>query len=129
MEGLDLDFIGYSVALLAAGITLGWHLSTRHHIQIFGDLLDALGVSPDELEKLKFDDDLDETTVAITVEKVGNNLYAYTKENPKFLAQGQTREELLKSLGEKLIDATVIIHEDDEGYEIMQTTESAAEAS
>jgi hypothetical protein len=60
-----------------------------------------------------------ETEIAITVEQLNGNLYAYTKENPKFIAQGRNREELITALGQKLNDATILISEGDEGFEIM----------
>jgi hypothetical protein len=105
---------------------LGWVISHWYCIRTFGDILEYFGITVDDLENMKIEellvkkeDECDENEVAITVETVNGQLYAYTKENPRFLAQGRNREELINALGEKLSDATILISEGDEGFEIM----------
>jgi hypothetical protein len=107
---------------------LGWVISHWYCIRTFGDILEYFGITVDDLENMKIEellakkeDEHDETEVAITVETVNGQLYAYTKENPRFLAQGRNREELITALGEKLSDATILISEGDEGFELMTT--------
>jgi hypothetical protein len=106
---------------------LGWVISHWYCIRTFGDILDYFGITVDDLENMKIEELLDnqgnsdETEVAITVETVNGQLYAYTKENPRFLAQGRNREELITALGEKLSDVTILISEGDEGFELMTT--------
>jgi len=107
---------------------LGWVISHWYCIRTFGDILEYFGITVDDLENMKIEellvkkgDESDETEVAITVETVNGQLYAYTKENPRFLAQGRNREELINALGEKLSDATILISEGDEGFELMTT--------
>jgi len=107
---------------------LGWVISHWYCIRTFGDILEYFGITVDDLENMKIEellvkkgDESDETEVAITVETVNGQLYAYTKENPRFLAQGRNREELINALGEKLSDVTILISEGDEGFELMTT--------
>ena len=106
---------------------LGWVISHWYCIRTFGDILEYFGITVDDLENMKIEELLDnqgnsdETEVAITVETVNGQLYAYTKENPRFLAQGRNREELITALGEKLSDVTILISEGDEGFELMTT--------
>jgi hypothetical protein len=106
---------------------LGWFISHWYCIRTFGDILEYFGITVDDLENMKIEELLDnqgnsdETEVAITVETVNGQLYAYTKENPRFLAQGRNREELINALGEKLSDVTILISEGDEGFELMTT--------
>jgi len=106
---------------------LGWVISHWYCIRTFGDILDYFGITVEDLENMKIEELLDnqgnsdETEVAITVETVNGQLYAYTKENPRFLAQGRNREELITALGEKLSDVTILISEGDEGFELMTT--------
>jgi len=107
---------------------LGWVISHWYCIRTFGDILEYFGITVDDLENMKIEellvkkeDEPDETEVAITVETVNGQLYAYTKENPRFLAQGRNREELINALGEKLSDVTILISEGDEGFELMTT--------
>lgn len=106
---------------------LGWVISHWYCIRTFGDILEYFGITVEDLENMKIEELLDnqgnsdETEVAITVETVNGQLYAYTKENPRFLAQGRNREELITALGEKLSDVTILISEGDEGFELMTT--------
>jgi hypothetical protein len=111
------------VAVSVVSFALGWCICHWHCIRTFGDILEYFGISIEDLENMKIDE-LDEnvsseTEIAITVEQLNGNLYAYTKENPRFLAQGRDREELINALGQKLNDATILISEGDEGFEIM----------
>lgn len=124
------DIVWYSISIVVVGFILGWKLSARHHMQIFGDILDALGVTESQLNAIRIDEDgQEDKPIAITVEQVGGNLYAYTKENPRFLAQGTTPEELRQSLSERLLNADVIIYEDDAGYDVMKHLNSATEVA
>jgi molybdopterin converting factor small subunit len=116
------SYIGVGVSCFV----LGWVISHWYCIRTFGDILDYFGITVDDLENMNLEELLvdqeeesDENEVAITVEQVNGQLFAYTKENPRFLAQGRNREELITALGEKLSDVTILISEGDEGFEIM----------
>jgi hypothetical protein len=117
------SYIGVGVSCFV----LGWVISHWYCIRTFGDILEYFGITVEDLENMKIEELLDnqgnsdETEVAITVETVNGQLYAYTKENPRFLAQGRNREELITALGEKLSDVTILISEGDEGFELMTT--------
>lgn len=111
------------VAVSVVSFALGWWICHWYCIRTFGDILEYFDISIEDLENMKIDyldeNVSSETEIAITVEQLNGNLYAYTKENPKFLAQGRNREELITALGQKLNDATILISEGDEGFEIM----------
>lgn len=116
------------VAVGVVCFIIGWSISHWSTVKTFAAILHYFGITNEDLESMN--DDLvrnitkqDETTVAITVEEVDGMLYCYTKENPKFLAQGRNREELLKALAVKLHDVTVIISENDAGFHLLTTKE------
>ena len=116
------SYIGVGVSCFV----LGWVISHWHCIRTFGDILDYFGITVEDLENMNLEELLvekeeesDENEVSITVEQVNGQLFAYTKENPRFLAQGRNREELINALGEKLSDVTILISEGDEGFELM----------
>lgn len=114
------SYIGVGLGSFA----LGWGICHWHCIRTFSDILEYFGIGIEDLENMKLEevdevDESDENEVAITVEQVNGQLFAYTKENPRFLAQGRNREELITALGVKLSDATILISEGDEGFEIM----------
>jgi hypothetical protein len=116
------SYIGVGLSSFVAG----WVISHWYCIRTFGDILEYFGITIDDLENMKIEgltntEQSDENEIAITVEQVNGQLYAYTKHNPRFLAQGGNREELITALGEKLNDATVLISEGDEGFELMTT--------
>lgn len=112
------------VAVGVVCFIVGWSISYWSTVKTFAAILHYFGITNEDLESMN--DDLvrnitkpDETEVAITVEEVDGLLYAYTKENPRFLAQGRNREELLKALAAKLHDVTVLISEDDAGFHLL----------
>jgi hypothetical protein len=121
------DYWSY-IAVGLGSFVLGWGICHWYCIRTFGDILEYFGITIADLENMKFDgfpiehaDESDENEVAITVEQVNGQLFAYTRENPRFLAQGRNREELLDALGQKLNNATILISEDDEGFHLMVT--------
>lgn len=121
------DYWSY-IAVGVSSFVVGWVISHWYCIRTFGDILEYFGITTEDLENMKIEgfpiehaDESDENEVAITVEQVNGQLFAYTRENPRFLAQGRNREELLDALGQKLNNATILISEDDEGFHLMVT--------
>jgi hypothetical protein len=83
-------------------------------------ILQKIGIDDLSKELAKFHRNGNDTkNIAITIEQENGILFAYSKENPKFLAQGKTAEELLQNIGNRFIDVNITIGEHDKGYEIL----------
>lgn len=113
--------------LIVTGVVSGaisWYICMTECTKVFTHILKEIGVDdiPRVLKSVNVKNNIGTSEepvkdVAITVEKDNDILYAYTKFQPKFLAQGKTPEELFQNLGRRLINANVIINEDDDGYD------------
>lgn len=119
--------------------SLGWYLgsraSTKFHLTLFKMILQDLGVSnkdlirvarktgaefitPEQEEKFKAAEDAEMDHVEIKIEKHGEMLYAFRKDNDAFLGQGVGREALIEAMAKRLknVHLTVV-----EGNEYMKS--------
>ena len=121
-----LSYVGVGVGSFVAGCVV----AQAYSIHVFGEILEYFDISPDDLTNMRrvlrggTVPEPSDSEVAITVEDVDGTLYAYTKENPRFIAQGSNREALIISLGIALVNATILIAEGDAGFDIMQPEET-----
>jgi hypothetical protein len=121
-----LSYVGVGVGSFVTGCVV----AQAYSIHVFGEILEYFDISHDDLINMRHvlrGDTVSEPSgreVAITVDDVDGTLYAYTKENPRFIAQGPNREALIISLGLALVNATILITEGDAGFAIMQPEET-----
>lgn len=74
---------------------------TEHHAPELGRLIDdATGESTLDIVEIK-------------VEKHGEQLYVFRKDTDQFLGQGANKEDLIRRLGEKLVNVRLSISEED----------------
>ena len=105
-----MDFIillGLFLAVVIFGIYLGWKSHEHFMINVIKDhpeIMEAAcraardGTFEDEVT-VTLDDGQEITAsgIELMIEKVNGMLYAYSKDNNQFVAQGETMESLLKS--------------------------------
>jgi hypothetical protein len=111
------------VVIALLGGMVGYRIADHIHKAVIADLLDRAGVTPEKLEQimreLQKEMEPESTTseelpgLEITIEQHSNTLYAYRKDTAEFLAQGTTRDELIKMISEKVSGVTLIIAEAD----------------
>lgn len=116
------------IICLGLGLYVGYKLATAAALLSMRKILEELDVTPKQLEailaKLGHEvpdandgksaaDDLE--VVAVKVEKQGDMLYVFRKDNDKFLGQATTKEELIERLGEKLRNVRLVIDKEDGG--------------
>lgn len=111
--------------LALVAFAVGWKAGCAWMVTLFRQVLQDLGVTHDQLEKLmargpSFNSEESSVTeegdypkVAIKIEQHGPVLYAFRKDNDQFLGQGDSKESLIERLGEKMQNVTLIIDEDD----------------
>jgi hypothetical protein len=109
------------VALL--GGMVGYRIADHIHQSVIADLLDRAGVTPEKMEQIMQDlqremepeskTHKEFPDLEITIEQHSNTLYAYRKDTAEFLAQGATRDELIKVISSKVSNVTLVIAEAD----------------
>lgn len=123
-----MDTTVWIVAALIAGFYLGWKISSFINAMAFKDILDDLNVTDRDLNRLI---DRENQTIAgakptvivdgervslrpleIKIEEHNGCLYAYRLSDDHFLAQGESREDLIQRLTENLTNVRLIISEE-----------------
>jgi hypothetical protein len=111
------------------GFGLGWFIASRIttalHLTSFGKILKELGVSNQQLRKLRdtadleLDDAVDEpeTVCEIKIEQHGDQLYAYRKEDDHFLGQGTDRDSLIARISKEFSGQVRLIIREEDGAE------------
>lgn len=108
---------------IALGFALGWVIggtvTAVKQSMAFRSILNDLGVTTEQLIKLKDrmdaeDDVSEDTAIEIRLEKHGDMIYAYRKDNSQFLAQGTDQDKLIEHLNHTFAQgARLIIREQD----------------
>jgi hypothetical protein len=111
------------------GFGLGWFIASRIttalHLTSFSKILKELGVSNQQLRKLRdtvdleLDDAVDEpeTVCEIKIEQHGDQLYAYRKEDDHFLGQGTDRDSLIARISKEFSGQVRLIIREEDGAE------------
>ena len=109
------------------GFIIGWFLASRImtalHLSSFKKILEDLGVTNQQLLKLRdtidleLDDAEPETVCEIKIEQHGNQLYAYRKEDDHFLGQGTDRESLIERISKEFSGQVRLIIREEDGAE------------
>ena len=126
-----IDWITLAIFTMIGAIA-GWRLSAAFHTSLFHQILKDLGVTNAQLIKVARDsalaagidaevandrlksleDGLEK--VEIKVEKHGEMLYAFRKDNDKFLGQGSTKDALIEAMKHHVSNVRCIVVEGDE---------------
>jgi bifunctional ADP-heptose synthase (sugar kinase/adenylyltransferase) len=111
----------YIILALFAGIWIGWKAQEILFSMTFGKMLEEAGVTNKDLSKfldhhkdqLDLEEESELTKVEIRLEQMGDQIYAYRKDNDTFLAQGHDRAELIDRISKRINNVKLIIAEDD----------------
>jgi hypothetical protein len=111
----------YIILALFAGIWIGWKAQEILFSMTFGKMLEEAGVTNKDLDKfldhhkdhLDIEEDSELTNVEIRLEQMGDQIYAYRKDNDTFLAQGHDRAELIDRISKRINNVKLVIAEDD----------------
>lgn len=129
-----IDWITIAV-IFALGFYAGHKLASAFHIRLFKMILEDLKISnedlirvarnnaaefitPEQEQKLKDIEQAGLEKIEIKVEKHGEMLYAFRKDNDQFIGQGTSREDLIEAMAQRLrnVHCTVV-----EGSEYMKS--------
>ena len=109
------------------GFGLGWFIASRImtalHLSSFKKILEDLGVTNQQLLKLRdtidleLDDAEPETVCEIKIEQHGIQLYAYRKEDDHFLGQGTDRDSLIERISKEFSGQVRLIIREEDGAE------------
>jgi hypothetical protein len=126
----------YIIAIVCFAI--GWALGarvTRTILQrVFSEILADLNIGPDNLRSLadkygmpmtkveQDDNGEDHEVVEVKIEEHQGCLYAFRKDNDKFLGQGATREELIERLKEEFSGTVKMIVREVDGADLIKQT-------
>lgn len=111
----------YIILALFAGIWIGWKAQETLFTMTFDKMLEESGVTEKDLDKLldhhkdhlDFGEESKLPNVEIRLEQIGNQIYAYRKDDDQFLAQGHDRAELIARISKRINNVKLIIAEDD----------------
>ena len=111
------------VVIALLGGMVGYRIADHLHKAVMADLLDRAGITPEKLEQIMLDlqkemdpgfkPEKEFPDLEVTIEQHSNTLYAFRKDTAEFLAQGATRDELIKMISEKVSNVTLVIAEAD----------------
>jgi hypothetical protein len=120
-----MDIIDLVIVFVAA-FWLGWKVQEKIMFYTMAEMFRKAGITNKELDKFinHWKDDLDEPEevevdengyeiVPIKIEQHGEVLYAFRKDDDQFLGQGDSKESLIRRLGEKLVGIRLVIEEGD----------------
>lgn len=120
-----MDIIDLVIVFVAA-FWLGWKVQEKIMFYTMAEMFRKAGITNKELDKFinHWKDDLDKPEevevdengyeiVPIKIEKHGEVLYAFRKDDDQFLGQGDSKESLIRRLGEKLVGIRLVIEEGD----------------
>lgn len=123
-----MDLLDYFTlaAFFVAGFYVGYKVQEKIMFYTMAEMFKKAGITNKELDKFigHFKEEFDEEDaqnrdengfeiVPIKLEKHGEVIYAFRKDNDAFLGQGDSKESLIKRLGEKAKGIRMVIDEGD----------------
>lgn len=126
-----MDLILSFVGVFALGGWIGYKINDFIIRQTFEEMIRQAGLKDKDIEKfinhwapIMEEDEATSTesggeTLEITLEKQGDMLYAYRKDNSRFLAQGRNQEELVEALSKDWPGVTLLLRKEDGGNHLI----------
>lgn len=125
------------IILAIIGFAIGWSIGavvTRNILQrVFGEILKDLKIGPENLKplaekynmkmtKIEKDEETEEEmeVVEVKIEEHHGSLYAFRKDNDKFLGQGNNREELIERLRYEFSGTVKMVVNKDDGADLIK---------
>lgn len=124
-----MDIIITAVLAFVIGWVLSGLVTTVRTAKAFKSILQDLGVTSEQLLKLKDRIDQEpepqptpqENVVEITLEQHNDVIYAYRKSDSQFLAQGQDRDALIQHLNHTFANGARLIIREQDGAHLVKT--------
>lgn len=132
MSEIEVVLLCVFVAVITALVT--WKISERFHSGVFGEMLDRLDISEEQLkgmvrtmaEEVGLELTSQERSVIaadeihIRIEQDGTELYAYRKDSSEFIGQGTDREALLARLVTQFPKGARLIVDEEDGAALIK---------
>ena len=120
-----MDLILSFVGVFALGGWIGYKINDFIIKKTFAQMIEQAGLNDQQLNQfinhwaplMDSEEGIEssEITLDITLEKQGDMLYAYRKDNSKFLAQGRDKDELVAALSKDFPGVTLTVKKEDGG--------------
>lgn len=113
------------IAIFVAGFIAGYKVQEKIMFFTMAEMFKKAGITNKDLDKFigHWAEDIEDPDLSkddegyeivnIKVEKHGEVLYAFRKDNDQFLGQGDSKESLIKRLGEKAVGIRMVVEEGD----------------
>lgn len=120
-----MEYSGYIIAFIV-GLYIGFKINDVVMRHTFSKMLDEAGVTKKDMEKFvahwqpiiespeEGSENPELEHIEIKIEKHGGCLYAFRRDNDQFLGQGETKEDLIARMGEKLRNVNLSVTEGSE---------------
>jgi hypothetical protein len=121
-----MDILIYLLVGFALGYSLGTVITTIRTARAFKSILEDLGVTTEQLLKLRDKIDQPEAKpqadaeIEIRLETHNGQIYAYRKDNSQFLAQGPDRDRLIQHLNYTFANGARLIIREQDGAELVK---------
>lgn len=125
-----MEYIIVAVAAFIVGYMIGGAIRGAMQAMAFKNILQDLGVTTEQLLKLKDridrqgpspDLDVTENVIEVRLEQHGNQIYAYRKDTEQFLGQGTDREALIQHLNLTFARGARLIVREADGAHLVKT--------
>lgn len=119
-----MDLFLMLIGAFALGGWLGYKINDILIRHTFADMIKQAGLEQQDLDQfiehwapIMQDEEQDQSnpTLSITLEKQGDMIYAYRKDNSQFLAQGRDRDELTAALAKDWPGVTLLVKKEEGG--------------
>ena len=119
-----MDLFLMLVGAFALGGWLGYKINDIMIRHTFAEMIKQAGLKEQDLDKfiehwapIMQDEEQEqpESTLHIVLEQQGDMIYAYRKDNSKFLAQGRDRDELTAALAKDWPGVTLLVKKEEGG--------------
>ena len=106
------------IIVFACGAYIGYKLNEMLMVHIFRKMLEDAGITDAQLNQFANhwraklgteDESVTLEDVEVKIEKHNDQLYAFKLENNEFIAQGKTKEDLLKAIEQRMTNVKLII--------------------
>ena len=122
-----MEILITAVVAFVVGFVLGGLVTSIRQGRAFYKILLVLGVTTEQLLKLKQKIDPEPSTdtakprIEIRLEKMGDEIYAYRKDTMQFIAQGRDREALIQHLNHTFARGARLIIREQDGAHLVKT--------
>ena len=116
---------------LFIGLYVGWKASSIWIRYTLNELLEEVGLTPQQRKQLKehcdakvaeVEEEDPREIIEVKIEKIGDVMYAYTVDEDQFMAQGSTIEQLFQALQARYKEIRFVVREQHGAKFLKETT-------